>query len=320
MAEEANTPRMSIESAAKKLVARFRSRPTLRAGSLITTVFGDAIAPRGGIVWIGSLIQVMADFGISERLVRTSVFRLAADGWLEAHPVGRRSYYGLTDVGRARFEQATQRIYGAPKRAWSGEWCVVLVAGVPSALRDELRRELAWLGFGAIGSNLLAHPSPDHAQLEHVLAELGLADDAIVITGRSAGPLQDSTLRELAKKSWDLDGIAERYREFVTAFSPAAKAAEKGGPVVAQTAFQLRTLMIQDYRKILLRDPLLPVDLLPEPWPGHAAYDLCRMLYRRIYAAADRHLGESMETIDGPLPAPTPEFFTRFGGLDSRSR
>ncbi|MEM7503076.1 MAG: phenylacetic acid degradation operon negative regulatory protein PaaX, partial [Pseudomonadota bacterium] len=83
---------MSIESAAKKLVKRFRSRPTLRAGSLITTVFGDAIAPRGGIVWIGSLIRVMGDFGISERLVRTSVFRLAADGWLEAHPVGRRSY------------------------------------------------------------------------------------------------------------------------------------------------------------------------------------------------------------------------------------
>ena len=56
---------MTIESASKSLVDEFRSRKTLRAGSLITTVFGDAIAPRGGTVWLGSLIRVMADFGIN---------------------------------------------------------------------------------------------------------------------------------------------------------------------------------------------------------------------------------------------------------------
>ena len=39
---------MTIETASKNLVAEFRSRRTLRSGSLITTVFGDAIAPRGG--------------------------------------------------------------------------------------------------------------------------------------------------------------------------------------------------------------------------------------------------------------------------------
>lgn len=311
---------MSIESAAKTLVDRFRSRPTLRAGSLITTVFGDAIAPRGGIVWIGSLIGAMADFGISERLVRTSVFRLAADGWLEAHPVGRRSYYGLTDVGRARFEQATQRIYGAPKRAWGGEWCVLLLAGVSQDARDELRKELAWQGFGAIGSNVVAHPAPDRLLLEDTLAERQLDREVVVINGRSDGPYQDAKLRELATKSWDLDGIAERYREFVSAFDPAARAARKRAGIEPKTAFQLRTLLIQDYRKILLRDPLLPVDLLPEPWPGHAAYDLCRALYRRIHVAADRYLGETMETIDGPLPAPAAAFFTRFGGLGNRPR
>jgi phenylacetic acid degradation operon negative regulatory protein len=46
---------MTIESASRKLVAEFRSRRTLRTGSLITTVFGDSIAPRGGTVWLGSL-------------------------------------------------------------------------------------------------------------------------------------------------------------------------------------------------------------------------------------------------------------------------
>ena len=63
---------MSVRSATESLIEEFRSRPTLRAGSLITTVFGDAIAPRGGSVWIGSLIDVMAGFGIkSSEQVRT---------------------------------------------------------------------------------------------------------------------------------------------------------------------------------------------------------------------------------------------------------
>ena len=51
---------MTIETASQSLVAEFRSRTTLRAGSLITTVFGDAIAPRGGTVWLGSLMALRA--------------------------------------------------------------------------------------------------------------------------------------------------------------------------------------------------------------------------------------------------------------------
>ncbi len=91
---------MRAEAACQDLISEFRSRPTLRSGSLITTVFGDAIAPRGGTVWLGSLISVMADFGVSERLTRTSVFRLVKDGWLQSAQIGRRSHYRLTDEGR----------------------------------------------------------------------------------------------------------------------------------------------------------------------------------------------------------------------------
>ena len=35
---------------------------------------------------LAGLIRLLAPFGINERLVRTSVFRLARDGWLKAKP------------------------------------------------------------------------------------------------------------------------------------------------------------------------------------------------------------------------------------------
>jgi phenylacetic acid degradation operon negative regulatory protein len=51
-----------------------------RAPSLVVTVWGDALAPHGGIVWLRTLFRLLGAFGMNERLVRTSVFRLATDG------------------------------------------------------------------------------------------------------------------------------------------------------------------------------------------------------------------------------------------------
>ena len=307
---------MSVARAADNLITEFQSRPTVRAGSLITTVYGDAIAPRGGSAWIGSLITALAEFGISERLVRTSVFRLAADGWLESQAVGRRSFYGLTPDGAERFDRATHRIYGEPRQRWSGDWCLVLLGGVSPLHRDDLRKELSWLGFGSISSNVMAHPAPDEQELQARLDRQEIDGDVVVMTGQSGGAGQDQKLRSLAQKSWNLDDINQRYADFLELFRPVFAAVRRSKKPEPRRAFQIRTLLIQEYRKIMLRDPLLPRDLLPNDWSGLAAYQLCRNLYRSIHMAADDYLGDTMETVDGPLPPPAPEFYDRFGGLN----
>ena len=155
---------MSLDSACRDLIRNFQSRPTLRAGSLI---------------------GAMSDFGINERLVRTSVFRLAKDGWLQSDQVGRRSFYSLTEEGRERFEQATHRIYGEPVSDWDGNWCLVLLSGLDAADKDIVRKEVAWLGFGAMSANVLAHPAPDMADLDVTLRRIGLADDIVVMNGQT---------------------------------------------------------------------------------------------------------------------------------------
>jgi len=307
---------MNIQNSVRALLEEFRSRPTMRAGSLIITVFGDAIAPRGGVVWIGSLIRVLSDFGVSERLVRTSVFRLTRDDWLDVNPLGRRSYYSLTKGGVRRFEQATQRIYGEPRQSWSGDWCLVLLADLDAEQKESVRKELGWLGFGAISTNVLAHPSPAMSELEQTLKQMGIERDLVVMQGRTLGKNQDDAMRALVHKSWNLDEIDRRYEDFITRFRPVFKAVKKGRNADPRTAFQIRTLMIQEYRRILLRDPLLPAEMLPTGWHGTAAYQLCRNLYRLIYSQADDFMSSEFETADGPLPPPAPEFLRRFGGLN----
>src|ERR1700753_493929 len=88
------------------LLRQFRRQRPIRGGSLLITIFGDSIAPRGGAVTLGSLISLAHPFGLTERLVRTSVARLAGDGWLLARRDGRRSEYRITPTGRERFAEA----------------------------------------------------------------------------------------------------------------------------------------------------------------------------------------------------------------------
>ena len=294
---------MNVETVCRKLLREFRSRPTLRSGSLIITVFGDAIAPRGGTVWLGSLIKALADFGINERLVRTSVFRLARDGWLQSEQVGRRSYYSLTEEGRERFDQATHRIYGSPVTDWDGQWCLLLLSGLTTASKEAVRRECGWLGFGPLSANVLAHPAPELTDLDITIRRLHVGDELVVLSGQTVR--NEAGMRRLAHNGWNLQALDEQYEQFVKMFRPVLRAVLDEPQVADKTAFLLRTLLIQEYRKIMLRDPMLPVELLPAQWQGAAAYQLCSNLYRALHAPADNYLSDCMETANGPLPLPS---------------
>jgi phenylacetic acid degradation operon negative regulatory protein len=309
-------------AAVRALLRRFRAQRPLRGGSLLITIFGDAIAPRGAAVTLGSLIRLAAPFGLTERLVRTSVARLAGDGWLSARRSGRRSEYRLTRSGAARFAEATRRIYGENPSAWSGKWTLLLVPPGRSPRLLRAREELEWLGFGRLSPSLYAHPGCDPELAGQWLRSLaGAADlvpDAVLLHASGTDLGSD---RRLVSYGWDLEELGRRYRRFVSAFAPVASALRPGVQVAPDTAFVVRTLLIHEYRKIHLRDPLLPPPLLPADWVGSSAYELCRRLYARVFAPAETYLSATARRLDRPLPAAGAAARARFGGLGrERSR
>ena len=287
------------------LLRRFRAQRPLRAGSLLITVFGDAIAPRGGAVTLGSLIRLAAPFGLTERLVRTSVARLARAGWLAAQRSGRRSEYRLTPGGARRFAAATRRIYGASPQDWDRVWTLALLPPRHTRLREELE----WLGFGALNGTLLAHPSYSPAQVRRWLRRG--AGATLLLRAHNDDLGAD---RRLAGRGWDLKDLAQRYRRFVAAFAPVETALARAPPAPA-TAFLVRTLLIHEYRKIHLRDPLLPPPLLPPRWVGSAAYELCARLYGRVFVAAEEHLSGTAHRLHRALPPAAGGAPARFGGI-----
>jgi len=306
-----------IATAAASLVSRFRRQRPVRGGSLLVTIFGDSIAPRGGAITLGSLIGLAAPFGLNERLVRTAMARLADDDWLENRRVGRRSEYRLSRAGRERFATATRQIYGVPDETWTGAWTVVLLPRLRPIQRQGARETLLWAGFGEASPGVFVHPGLPPSEVATLRRRSAALQDAVVLT---TTPTPGNSSRSLAERGWDLAELAARYRRFVAQFTPALEALDGREAPAPLPSFLLRTLLIHEYRKIHLRDPLLPAALLPSDWVGADAYRLCRTVYERVAPVAERHLSSEGARIDGPLPVAGAEFSSRFGGLSGERR
>ncbi len=334
--------RSALADAARTLLRNLRRRGALRPGSLIVTLFGDAIAPRGGVVALASLIRAGALFGVTERHVRTSVGRLAQDGWIEAQRQGRVSFYRLSETGRRRFAEATQRIYfsgeasgeGRPQArngaGGDGRWTLVALLPGMRGNRERIRREMALLGFGQVQPGLLASPTRAAEDTLEALRELGVVDEVFVTSATAAS---GAAREKIARLAWNLDEIDRRYEAFLRLFLPvnAAVLRERGiadpapatsdsPPAIApDAAFIVRTLLIHEYRKTHLRDPLLPAHMLPSDWSGRQAGDLCAQLYAALFHPAERYLSTFMRAADGALPDPRADTYKRFGGLPAHN-
>jgi len=289
----------SVDRLVEALLADTRPR----AKSLIVTVWGDAILPKNGGAWLGSVIELARPFGISERLVRTSVLRLSREDWLTSVRVGRQSYYSLTASGRHRFEDAHRRIFAEPHADWDGRWILVFtgLGGLAPERRERLRRELLWLGFGAVAPNVLAHPVIDPVALDHVLADLGAGDEVVVMTAQDEAAAGIAPRPELLRGCWDLQGLAQAYQAFLDRFRPLRAAVGSAANLEPEACFVLRALLVHEYRRVLLRDPDLPERLLPPRWPGAEARSLRRDLYALIREPARRHI-EAVLRRAGPPP------------------
>jgi phenylacetic acid degradation operon negative regulatory protein len=298
---------------AAEILARFRRQRPLRGGSLIVTILGDAIMPRGGEVTLGSLIRLAAPFGLSERLVRTAAARLAHDGWVEARRAGKLSEYRLTKGGRERFAEATQRIYGAPSAAWSGRWTLIVLPAMRARDRQRLRKDLAWQGFGELSSGVFAHPEAQSKHMASRTWDPPLPPGALVFDAALAYDLASAGL---VKLGWDLADLGKRYRRFAIRFERALEALRQRA-AEPDVAFVLRTVLIHEYRRLHLRDPLLPKALLPAHWPGTRAAEICREIYIRVFAASEAHVSAVAARLGGALPPPDRAIMQRFGGLEN---
>jgi phenylacetic acid degradation operon negative regulatory protein len=270
-----------------RIIDQLKREPS-RTGSIVITVFGDAIVPRGGSVWLGTLLEFFQGLDIDAGVVRTAVSRLATDGWLTREKVGRNSFYRLAAKGRQTFEAATRHIYDPPASDWTGRFELLLIGNGDD--REIARDALRNAGFGA--------PLPG----------VWVAPAGVPVPDEAAGAIrlevsaEDDNGRRLLEASWPLARTADAYEKFMTMFAPLRAAIGRGTALSEADAFTARILLIHYYRRVVLRDPLLPESLLPGDWPGKAARMLCGEIYRAILAPSEQWLDVHGTNEKGALP------------------
>ncbi|APG88737.1 PaaX family transcriptional regulator (plasmid) [Sinorhizobium americanum CCGM7] len=268
-----------------ELVENILAETPLKAASFIVTIYGDVVEPRGGVVWIGNLIDTCAAVGISETLVRTAVSRLVAAGQLLGEREGRRSYYRLSKAAGSDFAAAARIIFGS---AQAEGWQLVHLSG---ARAEERMQALERAGYARLDPRLAIGPA----------REVPGSADVLMLRADSPDP---KALAAFVDAYWDLAPHAAAYRRFLAQFAPAARLAETS-PLTPAAALTMRLLLVHRFRTVLLHDPRLPAVALPKDWPGMEARRLFSALYRLLSPLADAHIGRTFVSGAGPLSAIT---------------
>jgi phenylacetic acid degradation operon negative regulatory protein len=243
------------------------------ARGLLFTVLGEFVLPSGGMAWTSAIIEVLGRMGVEEKATRQALMRTAADGWLSAERTGRRTCWRLTASAEQLLTEGTERIYGftAARRAWDGRWLLVLARAPESdrPARHQLRTRLTWAGFGSPAPGVWLSPDTSRqAEAERVLASAGLLADAQIFRAEHAS---GGRLADMAREAWDLDQIEQRYEEFIADFAGQAGA----------DALPRLIELVHRWRRFPWIDPVLPAELLPDPWRGSVA----ARLFAKLHAA-----------------------------------
>jgi phenylacetic acid degradation operon negative regulatory protein len=271
---------------------------TIRPQSMMFTLYGDYVIHRGGEVWVGTLIQIAAEFGLSEQAVRSSLSRMSRNGWLRVRRIGNRGYYSLTPRSKRLLEEGAQRIFVRRAGAWDGRWRM-LTYSIPERrreVRDELRKQLTWMGFGPLSSGTWLSPHPLEGEVAALAERLEIRDLVEVFAASHLGFADD---RALARRCWDLASLNARYEAFLEQYRPRYELhrmrLEQGEPVTDSQCFVERFLLLHEYRRFFFLDPELPAELLPPGWLGGAAAQLFQAYHALLAERANAYLDSVFE-------------------------
>jgi phenylacetic acid degradation operon negative regulatory protein len=257
------------------LIDALHSEGRLRAWSLVITAFGDLVQYRGGAVSTARLRQLLGRVGVEPGTLRTALSRLGRDGWVESERNGRTSIYRLSAKGLDRFAPATTRIYAPPRTERVAKWAIDL------NLNASGETEVAISPADEVSPNADCRVIGDLANLS-----AGYRASLLSVSHRAALTAMVADLRALEREISDpLDAAAARL------------------------------LLIHRWRRIVLRFPDHPQELMPLDSPLQDPRGAVAKVYKRISPATETWLDSSIEDL-APMQMADPQFAARFGGID----
>ena len=278
-----------------------------RPPRLLLTLLGDYWWQRTESLPSAAIVGLLAEFGVSDSAARAALSRLTRNGLLVTSRSGRRTFVRLSQRAADVLDDGGRRIFsfgGAPA-PWDGMWSLVAFS-IPEehrSARDELRKELRWLGFAPLYDGLWVCPRDHAGDVMARLKDLGISTatafratalPAVTAGGAGGAAAADgagATLvtADIPARAWDLSGLRDRYQEF-TEFAGLLRDQTVAGEITTADALVARTRVMNEWRAFPAMDPDLPYELLPPAWPRAAARDLFITCYDLLGPLAARRV------------------------------
>ncbi|WP_250399221.1 PaaX family transcriptional regulator C-terminal domain-containing protein [Streptomyces cellostaticus] len=254
-----------------------------------TRLVVHALVREDGTVDAGELYDVADLLGMSHQQIRLCVKRLVAEGRFTQEGRGRRAtLHAVTDVTGSLAPDAAYVRHAYRQDAglapWDGAWHLFAFA-VPESrrtARDALREHLLHLGAAPVQSGLYVTANPVTELVDPLARHLGVLDSLTHFTSTDLRIGEVTDPRALAAALWPLTEIAGRYGHLAAyAEGCLARLAEAPGPSDAGRLTAAVELAAH-FSAAMRPDPLLPPELLPQPWPGARARSLAADCWKRL--------------------------------------
>lgn len=260
---------------------------------LIVTVYGLYSRDEGGWLSVAALISLLADLGVDEPAVRSSISRLKRRGILHAVRHNGAAGYELSPEAVAILREGDVRIF-RPSRPSLEEGWVLAVFSVPESERSKrhvLRSQLTRLGFGTAASGVWIAPAHLYEPTVDVLKRLDMTENATLFR---ADHLAFGDVTEKVRQWWDLDQLAEFYDQFLTTHADVLRR-RHNRRTAPRDAFVDYVRVLTDWRRLPYLDPGLPAELLPAKWIGSRAAKLFFTLQSRLEVPAREYVHSTID-------------------------
>lgn len=218
--------------------------------SLIGDVF-DEIRTAGDLV--GGAYEAV--YGFTPKKYKKSNFNTTLSRMLSSDLIEKVIKNGepqlrLTSTGKNKMVRNFP-LFQMQNRQWDKKWRV-LAFDIPEKkrnVRNALRRKLKEFGFGMVQQSVWISPHPFEEDINEFIAKRGLGDNVYLFISSN---MVIGDIKDFSERIWNLEKLNESYEK----------------------VFYDEDM--EKYMKLILIDPFLPKDLLPELWWGFKS----RMKYR----------------------------------------
>ncbi|QNE73301.1 transcriptional regulator [Streptomyces finlayi] len=253
-----------------------------------TRMLVHALIREDGTVGADELYTVAATLGMSDQQVRLCIKRLVTENRFTSEGRGRKALLRATeDTTRALAPNADFLRHAFRQDAglapWDGVWHLAAFAVPESAraARDALRETLLHLGGAPLQGGLYVCANAWEPYVEEAAHRLGAHGELSLLTTTDLRKGDVREPGELARRLWPLQEVADRYHRLSRIAQPRLDRLNGSAGLSSSELLTIAVELAAELTRAMEPDPLLPPQLLPQPWPGTHA----RELIARCWAA-----------------------------------